>query len=286
MADWFKWYEDELDSPEFSAAWSECSYLLSVLVWVRTEATKRKTDRFRIEGKYFLIGLAQKLKTQEHEIKRALVLLKEINYIDIEDDLIVIVKNWERHQSKYLYERSRKQALQLQASQDVPIQYPHSNHNDSTKYSECTLREERRDLRDMKREEEKQSLPLKNKQIETFYKEIYSIFISCGIKLLKKSESLELLSLVLKRHNQESIKESLHLVLSDSKINIKYLQPFGLINFLERIETLIKPKPKPSPINQPPEAIKPLTPEERLKADEARQRFRAMLEQQDSFKTI
>ena len=267
-------------SKHYSSCWV---YL--VAVWVRTEATKQKSDRFRVTGKYFLIGLAQKLKITEHDLKRSLNLLKEINYIDIEEDLIIIVSNWEKHQSKYLYERSRKQALQLQVSQDVPIQYPHNTHNETTNYSECTLREERREKKEKKREEKKESLPnLKNKEIENFYKEIYSIFISCGIKLLKKSLSLELLSLVLKRHNQESIKESLHLVLSDSKINIKYLQPFGLINYLERIETLIKPKS--SQIYKTPEIIKPLTKEERLEADKARLKLKDMMEGKELFKLI
>lgn len=286
MADWFKWYEDELDSPAFSAAWSECSYLPSVLLWVRTEATKQKSDRFRVSGKYFLIGLAQKLKITEHDLKRALNLLKEINYIDIQEDFIIIVNNWEKHQSKYLYERSRKLNKQLEASQDVPTQYPHNTHSQTRNYSECTLRGE--EIREDKKrgEETKKTSPpnLKNKEIENFYKEIYSIFVSKGIKLLKKSESLELLFLALKRHNQEAIKESLHLVLNDSKINTKYLHPFGLINFLERIETFVSPKP--NLIYKEAEIIKPLTDEERLKALEAKAKLKKLMEQKDLFKSL
>jgi hypothetical protein len=292
MAIWFKSDISVYDRDDFQFACEECDCLDKVWEWIQRESIKKESGTIIIKNNFQLKAILKKLRISEAQFRDAQKLLGELELIIFDNSNEITLPNWLSNQGLYFAKKQaesvRKADYREKKKQDFKhdVLGTYSGQKEDI-FSKSAIRGEEIREDKIRKEEKRESLSiLKNKDIENFHKEIESIFISYGIKLLKKSESLELLSLASKRYNQQSIKESLHLVLSDSEINIKYFQPFGLINYLERIEALIKHKPKPSQVNKPFEAIKPLTEEERLKADEARQRLKDMMKEKELLKSI
>jgi hypothetical protein len=240
MSDWFKVYEDELDREEFTAAWDECNSLPVVLLWLRCQATKAKSERVIISSRYQLIGLAKKLRVTEHEVKRAFELLHEIKYIRLTEQEIIIT-NWEKHQSKYLYELQRKQkALESPSNppdgQDLPTNSP-----------QTTLRGEeiRRDKRRVERSKEKQKEDERIKKygldaphLLNAFERIKGIFINYKVKLTSPVSSLMHLRDLLKVDTEETIITNLERALVSPLYQSKLLSSWGLINFAERYQAI------------------------------------------------
>lgn len=258
MADWFKFYEDELDREEFQAAWSECKALPCILLWSRCQATKQKSDRFKINNKYQMIGLAQKLKITEHELKQGFDLLQEIGYVTLLNDEVVC-NDWEKHQSKYLYERQRKQKL-IDKCKDVPTLYPQSEPIVPSLYPQSTLRgEERREekIRRGEKKERKESELLSKYLTPLFIESYYQareVFDCFHIELSSPVSSAQHLEKLLQKENLETVLDLLRKALRSGRYP-KLNSSFGLLNFCERYEMiknsfkepeLYKPEPSPS----------------------------------------
>jgi hypothetical protein len=256
MADWFKFYCDELDKEEFIAAWDECPSLPVILIWARAQATKAKDSTFQLRNKYQIVGLCKKLRITEHELQSGLQLLVSIGYIEISEETVKIV-NWDKLQSKYLYEQTRKVKKQItETTHKLPINYPQTTHIVNTENSQSTLGGEESRGEERRREKiiggEKdfellQKHDLADPPLFSFYIELKNLYKSMNISISSPVATANALKQVLRTGDSEDIiKKRLHKAMFDSQYKIKVTQSgFGLLNFCERYFKIRKEFPEP-----------------------------------------
>lgn len=108
MADWFKFYENDLDETRLQYAIAKLPEVVSV--WVRTlsECCRHKSDTFRWGSNIELFGFSSRLGITPEKVTRAIELLAEIDYVEIGDNYIKVLK-WGAKQSEYCQWKQRHQ---------------------------------------------------------------------------------------------------------------------------------------------------------------------------------
>jgi hypothetical protein len=248
MADWFKFYCDELDKEEFIAAWDECPSLPVILIWARAQATKAKDSTFQLRNKYQIVGLCKKLRITEHELQSGLQLLVSIGYIELINETVKIL-GWDKLQSKYLYEQTRKGKKQITetstTTHKLPTNYSQTTHIVNTENPQTTLGGEERRGEERRREEKRggekefellQKHGLADPLLFSFFIELKNLYKDMNISISSPVATVNALKQVLATgDSQEIIKKRLHKAMFDSQYKIKVTQHgFGLLNFCER----------------------------------------------------
>lgn len=108
MADWFKFYENDLDETRLQYAISKLPEVVSV--WVRTlsECCRHKSDTFRWGSNIERFGFSSRLGITVEKVDEAMKLLAEIDYIEIGEGFIKVLK-WGSKQSEYCQWKQRHQ---------------------------------------------------------------------------------------------------------------------------------------------------------------------------------
>src|ERR1700685_836941 len=101
MADWFKFFNDGLDSKGMQFAISEQPLVPSVWLAVLSEASKNRSSSFHWEDQdYELLGMARRLNISVPILNQCIGLLERIRYITRRKDSIQ-VNGWDSFQSNY-----------------------------------------------------------------------------------------------------------------------------------------------------------------------------------------
>jgi hypothetical protein len=101
VADWFKFYNDGLDSKGMQFAISEQPLVTSVWLVIMSEASKNRSNKIKWQDEDFeLIGFARKVNISVPVFNQSIGLLERIKYITRQDGFIII-HGWDRLQSDY-----------------------------------------------------------------------------------------------------------------------------------------------------------------------------------------
>jgi hypothetical protein len=101
MADWFKFYNDGLDSKGMQFALSEQPLVTSVWLVILSEASKNRASEIPWSGQDFeIIGYARKINVPVAVFNQSIDLLAKVGYIVVGDGSIKI-PGWESLQSTY-----------------------------------------------------------------------------------------------------------------------------------------------------------------------------------------
>lgn len=101
MADWFKTYNDELDSKGMQFALTECPHVIGVWQVIKSEASKNRSSSFKWEDADFeLIGFARKLNISVPIFNECLNLLERAKFISRGGGKLVVA-GWDKMQSDY-----------------------------------------------------------------------------------------------------------------------------------------------------------------------------------------
>lgn len=109
MADWFKFYENDLDETRLQYAIAKMPEVVSVWVGILSEACRHKsgivswgTDEIE------LFGFSRRLGISLGKVNECINLLVEIRYITLGDGMITVIK-WHEKQSEYCQKRTKMQ---------------------------------------------------------------------------------------------------------------------------------------------------------------------------------
>lgn len=101
MADWFKFYNDSLDSKGMQYALSEQPLVTSVWLVILSEASKNRSNKFRwTDDDYELIGFARKINVSVPVFNQSLTLLEKVKYI-LRKEGFIEIPAWDSMQSDY-----------------------------------------------------------------------------------------------------------------------------------------------------------------------------------------
>lgn len=101
MADWFKFYNDGLDSKGMQFAMAEQPLVTSVWLVIMSEASKNRSNKIKWADEDFeLIGFARRINVTVPQFNQSITLLERIKYITREGGFIV-VHGWDKLQSDY-----------------------------------------------------------------------------------------------------------------------------------------------------------------------------------------
>lgn len=101
VADWFKTYNDELDSKGMQFAITECPSVIAVWQVIKSEASKNRNAKFKWQDADFeLIGFARKINVSVPIFNECLKLLERAKFITRHNGHM-IVTGWDRLQSDY-----------------------------------------------------------------------------------------------------------------------------------------------------------------------------------------
>lgn len=101
MADWFKFYNDGLDSKGMQFAMSEQPLVTSVWLVIMSEASKNRSAKIKWDDADFeIVGFARKINISVPIFNQSVVLLERIKYISRKDGNIII-HGWDNLQSDY-----------------------------------------------------------------------------------------------------------------------------------------------------------------------------------------
>jgi hypothetical protein len=118
MADWFKFYENDLEEKRLQYAVAQLPEVISVWVGILSEACRHKSDTIRFgSDEVELFGFSRILNVSIPKVNEAINLLAKINYIQREKDSITIIK-WHAKQSEYCQKRTK---LQNQSGNNNPM---------------------------------------------------------------------------------------------------------------------------------------------------------------------
>jgi len=109
MADWFKFYENDLDETRLQYAVSQLPEVIPVWVGILSECCRHKVGtvswgRDEIE----MFGFSKRLNVSIPKVNEAVKLLAKIRYITLDDDHITVIK-WDAKQSEYCQKRTKQQ---------------------------------------------------------------------------------------------------------------------------------------------------------------------------------
>lgn len=101
MADWFKFYENDLDETRFQYALHQVSEVCSVWVGILSECCRHKSDTIRWgSNEIELFGFSQRLNVSVPKVNEAIKLLIDIDYISKGENTLKVLK-WNTKQSDY-----------------------------------------------------------------------------------------------------------------------------------------------------------------------------------------
>ncbi len=101
MADWFKFFNDTLDEPRVQFAIAEHPQVVSVMVLLLSEASKKRSARIPWSDENFeLFSYSRKLNVTVPIINHCMGLLEKIGFINRETGW-VIINPWDSMQSDY-----------------------------------------------------------------------------------------------------------------------------------------------------------------------------------------
>lgn len=101
MADWFKFYENDLDETRFQYAVHQLSEVCPVWVGILSECCRHKSDTIRWgNNEIELFGFSQRLNVSVPKVNEAIKLLVDIDYISRGENTLKVLK-WNTKQSDY-----------------------------------------------------------------------------------------------------------------------------------------------------------------------------------------
>lgn len=107
MADWFKFYENDLDETRLQYAISKLPEVVSVWVGILSECCRHKSDTIRWgSNEIELFGFSRRLGVSIPKVNEGINLLVEIEYISKEKDTITVIK-WASKQSEYCQKKAK-----------------------------------------------------------------------------------------------------------------------------------------------------------------------------------
>ena len=108
MADWFKFYENDLDETRLKYAIHKLPEVTSVWLGILSECCRHKNGTIKWSDKEFeLFGFSQRLNISIPKVNEAVNLLAEIEYISRGQGTIKVLK-WAEKQSEYCQVKSKK----------------------------------------------------------------------------------------------------------------------------------------------------------------------------------
>lgn len=109
MADWFKFYENDLDEIRLRYAVSKLPEVIPVWVGILSEACRHKSETVSWGSDAIeLFGFSSRLNVSIPKVNEAISLLVEIRYITKTDTHITVTK-WHEKQSEYCQKRTKRQ---------------------------------------------------------------------------------------------------------------------------------------------------------------------------------
>lgn len=119
MADWFKFYDNDLDDTRLQYAISKLPEVVSVYVGILSECSRHKSATIRWgDNAIELFGFSRRLGISVPKVNEAVNILKEIDYITHSNGHISVT-DWDSKQSEYCQRKAAKKA-------SVPIVSRHS----------------------------------------------------------------------------------------------------------------------------------------------------------------
>lgn len=109
MADWFKFYENDLDETRLQYAISKLPEVIPVWVGILSEACRHKVGTLSWgSDEIELFGFSRRLGVSIPKVNEAINILAEIRYIAKGEDSITVIK-WGEKQSEYCQKRTKHQ---------------------------------------------------------------------------------------------------------------------------------------------------------------------------------
>lgn len=109
MADWFKFYENDLDETRLQYAISKLPEVVSVWVGLLSECCRHKSNCISWGADEIeLFGFSRRLNISIPKVNEAINLLLEIRYISSTDSHIAVIK-WDKKQSEYCQKLTKHQ---------------------------------------------------------------------------------------------------------------------------------------------------------------------------------
>jgi hypothetical protein len=128
MADWFKFYENDLDETRLQYAIAQLPEVIPVWVGILSEACRHKSGTIRWgDNEIELFGFSRRLGVPIPKVNEAISLLAKIDYISVEKNAVNILK-WKDKQSEYCSKKMSR----------------HTPDSIGTQYGQCPPRGEER----------------------------------------------------------------------------------------------------------------------------------------------
>lgn len=109
MADWFKFYENDLDETRLQYAISKLPEVIPVWVGILSEACRHKSGTVSWgKDEIELFGFSRRLGVSMPKVNEAVNLLLEIRYVTKSDSHITVIK-WGEKQSEYCQKLTKQQ---------------------------------------------------------------------------------------------------------------------------------------------------------------------------------
>jgi len=109
MADWFKFYENDLDETRLQYAISQLPEVIPVWVGILSEACRHKVGTVSWgSDEIELFGFSKRLGLSIPKVNEAIILLEKIRYISRQPDSVTVIK-WGEKQSEYCQKLTKKQ---------------------------------------------------------------------------------------------------------------------------------------------------------------------------------
>lgn len=120
VADWFKFYENDLDETRLQYAISKLPEVIPVWVGILSEACRHKSGTVSWgDDSIELFGFSRRLGISVPKVNEAVVLLCEIRYITRANSHITVTK-WDEKQSEYCQKKTRLQNQSKTVSGHTP----------------------------------------------------------------------------------------------------------------------------------------------------------------------
>ena len=124
MADWFKFYENDLDETRLQYAISKMPEVVSVWVGILSEACRHKQGTISWgDDSIELFGFSRRLGLSMPKVNEGVNLLCEIRYISKSDNFINILK-WNEKQSEYCRWKEKKTDAKKESVPRVSLECP------------------------------------------------------------------------------------------------------------------------------------------------------------------
>ena len=109
MADWFKFYENDLDETRMQYAIHHLPESCPVWVGILSECCRHKSDTIRWgTSEIEVFGFSKRLGITAAKAQEAVLMLAKIEYITLGDNSIKVLK-WAEKQSEYCQKKSKRQ---------------------------------------------------------------------------------------------------------------------------------------------------------------------------------